>query len=485
MRLRSDNFFLQQADLFEIGPSDLIASDVQVCICDAQYLRNSLAWDERYRGVRCRSRQHGVWALLSKQFWLAMTKLMDRGILIFRFGWYNSGDDDPDTVWYKRCTLRLFTLLHDLFEEVREVKSDHFNALQSSFYVCCGGFRRSRFEQRQVSKLLGNTFNYLVKTKIEDPNDLDLLVQVDKIRTKEVDDRISDMLDRIDRLCTINRESRKWHKRQEEVNNDPWAIMFMSPVPPSLADVDLQAMFRVYGRVVKIDRDSNELSVQFANLDQARTAAQALRKNHVFGDGVRIWTREEERKDVTVDGWSSEWAIGGPPTQAPTQVRARAPLPSQSKPPSAQAPPVSVTGEGPSAESEECGGAGAAEEEPVDPLERGKGAQKGAPQRAAEGSPGEVIIKPWRRRGDASGPQAAPHRPPGFFASVEAQQRKPGKPPSMSSARAPRVGPGEADAPPLAADSPAAPSGGVHQQRGGRGRQRRRHPGEGKHSAGT
>lgn len=39
MRLRSPNFLLQQGDLFELGISDLVASEVHVLICDAQYLR--------------------------------------------------------------------------------------------------------------------------------------------------------------------------------------------------------------------------------------------------------------------------------------------------------------------------------------------------------------------------------------------------------------------------------------------------------------
>lgn len=74
-------------DLFELGPQDLIAKDVHVCICDAQYMRNEVAWDEKYTGVRCRSKQHGVWALLVKQFWLGLNRLLTGGMLIFRFGW--------------------------------------------------------------------------------------------------------------------------------------------------------------------------------------------------------------------------------------------------------------------------------------------------------------------------------------------------------------------------------------------------------------
>lgn len=215
MRLRSNKFFLQQADLFEVGPEDLVASDVHICICDAQYLRDNVAWDERYLGVRCRSKQHGVWALLIKQFWLGLTKLAAGGILIFRFGWRDPGPEDIATIWYKKQTLRLFSLLFDLFDQVKEIKSDYFNALQASFYVCCIGFDRTRSDERGVMKLLGNTFNYLVTTEIQDSNDLDFLTQVDKIRTEEVDQRISEMLDRIERLRLINEESHRWTSRRQ------------------------------------------------------------------------------------------------------------------------------------------------------------------------------------------------------------------------------------------------------------------------------
>ena len=82
-------------DLFELGPQDLIAKDVHVCICDAQYMRNEVAWDEKYTGVRCRSKQHGVWALLVKQFWLGLSRLLTGGMLIFRFGWR---DGPPEAI---------------------------------------------------------------------------------------------------------------------------------------------------------------------------------------------------------------------------------------------------------------------------------------------------------------------------------------------------------------------------------------------------
>lgn len=302
MRLRSNNFFLQQADLFEIGPSDLIASDVHICICDAQYLRNNISWDERYRGVRCRSKQHGVWALLVKQFWLGLTRLIAGGIFIFRFGWRDPGPGDAATVWYKRCTLRLFSLVFDLFEQVKQVKSDYFNALQSSFYVCCSNFNQEKFAERQVAKLLGNTFNYLLSTRIEDPNKLDILAQVDKIRTKEIDDLISDMLDRVQKLRMIHQESRRRQQRQE--HDDSHAVVFIAPVPTNMSNQELAAVFSVYGRVRRVDRDGDrEAVVVFTHSDHAHAACTSLKLNGTLGDHVRVWMPVDD-VDICSEG---EW----------------------------------------------------------------------------------------------------------------------------------------------------------------------------------
>eukprot|EP00928_Gymnodinium_smaydae_P026438 TRINITY_DN20766_c0_g1_i2.p1 TRINITY_DN20766_c0_g1~~TRINITY_DN20766_c0_g1_i2.p1 ORF type:complete len:420 (-),score=108.72 TRINITY_DN20766_c0_g1_i2:82-1341(-) len=302
VRVRDSRFFLQQGDLFEIGPTDLLASDVHVCICDAQYLRNNISWDDKYRGVRCRSKQHGVWALLTKQFWLGLSRLNAGGILIFRFGWRDPGPEDPATVWYKRQTLRLFTLLRDLFEEVRDVKSDYFNALQSSFYVCCSNFDREKFVSREVGKLLGNNFNYLVTTEIEDSNDLEILAPVDKIRTPEVDEQLSEMLDRINKLRLINEESRKRHQQTEARRDDPRAILHLDPLPESLGDQELHEALSKFGRVKRVDRVGSKASVQFAFVDQAKSAAAALGGGaDILGANVRVSLNDNE------DGWSREW----------------------------------------------------------------------------------------------------------------------------------------------------------------------------------
>lgn len=308
MRLRNPKFFLQQADLFEIGPMDVISSEVHVCICDAQYLRNNVAWDERYRGVRCRSKQHGVWALLMKQFWLGLTRLATGGMLIFRFGWRDAEPDDLATIWYKRCTLRLFSLLHDLFTHVKEVKSDYFNALQSSFYVCCAGFKAERFKERQVAKLLGGNFNYLITTRIDDANELEVLPQVDKIRTPEVDKKITDMLDRIEKIRLVHEQCRARHQKEEDLRDDPSAVVFLSPAPDGMSDEQISAAFSVYGRVRRVDRDGDyKVYVQLGRKEQAQSAVVGFRQSRAFGPHVRMWLQNEAQQQ---DLWGNEWANG-------------------------------------------------------------------------------------------------------------------------------------------------------------------------------
>jgi len=152
-------------------------------------------------------------------------------------------------------------------------------------------------------------FNYLISTTIEDSNDLEILQQVDKIRTDEVDERISDMLDRINKLRLIHEQSRKWHEKEEAAWEDPRAIVFISPVPGGMGNEALTAALSVYGRVHRVDKgDNDRASVQFASLDQARVAARALRRGVNFlGENVQIWLREEEQADRAVDTWAREW----------------------------------------------------------------------------------------------------------------------------------------------------------------------------------
>jgi hypothetical protein len=248
-----------------------------------------------------------------------MSKLAQGGVLIFRFGWRDPGPEDIATIWYKKCTLRLFTILYDLFENVREVKSDYFNALQSSFYVCCTNFNRTKFDGREIAKLFGQQFNNLLTTRIQDSNELEILPQVDKIRSQRVDQVISDMLDRVDKLRLINQNSRKWHSKKEQEWQDPRAVIFVSPVPQGMGTQELESFFAVYGTVLRVDvNGTEEASVQFAKVEHAQTAVLAIRNSPsftaAFGDTGKVWIREEEKADRSSDTWAQEWSMT--PSQA-------------------------------------------------------------------------------------------------------------------------------------------------------------------------
>jgi len=143
IRLRRSNFVMQLGDLFELKEV-LYKIKLQICICDAQYLRNSVSWNKSYQGTRCRSKQHGVWSLLLKQFSISFGKLAEGGILIFRFGWKDAANC-ISTKWYKNVSIRLFTLCTRLFDKVHFCKSEYYNILDSSFYVCCTGFKLDRY----------------------------------------------------------------------------------------------------------------------------------------------------------------------------------------------------------------------------------------------------------------------------------------------------------------------------------------------------
>mmetsp|Transcript_85910 Transcript_85910/g.188691 ORF Transcript_85910/g.188691 Transcript_85910/m.188691 type:complete len:270 (+) Transcript_85910:1-810(+) len=194
-------------------------------------------------------------------------------------------------------TIRLFTLLMDLFEEVREVKSDYFNALQASFYVCCTNFDAERFRKREVARLFGINFKYLLSTFIQDSNDLDILPQVDCLRTEETDQEISDMLDRINKLRLVHEQSRKIHEKTEFVREDPRAVVTLRPAPAQVSEESLNSTFSIYGRVRKIVfDDTREVSIHFANSGHAEAAVDALRGTGAFGENVWISIPAEENE---------------------------------------------------------------------------------------------------------------------------------------------------------------------------------------------
>jgi len=173
----------------------------------------------------------------------------------------------------------------------------------------------SKLDLDEVARLFGQQFNYLLTTRIQDSNELELLAVVDKIRTAEIDKKISDMLDRVDKLRIINQESRRWHHKKETEEQDLRAVVFISPVPEGMTSQELETFFSVYGIVHKVDcNGSEEASVQFAKVDHAQTAVLALRSSasftKAFGEHARVWMRDEENAERPNDTWAQDWGSG-------------------------------------------------------------------------------------------------------------------------------------------------------------------------------
>lgn len=295
IRVHCDNFFLQLADLFEVARDDLVACNVDFLLCDAQYMRNNVAWDDNYAGVRLRSKQHGVWALLVKQLWLGLWRLNLGGVCVFRFGWKDVYDDP--TQWYKRCSYRLFTLLMSLFVSVSDVKSDFFNAKHSSFYVVCYGFRKDVFEEREVAAIFEKTFGDLVYSTTDDYMTIEILHEVDVFRTSDQDELISGMLDRVNKLRLIHLESSKWQEKRNLApeSREKHTTVCVRPLAPCMSLHRLEILVHLYGRVVHCAIEEKEEGrtgvVVFSNDDQARQAVELLMTKKTFGDHVDVWMK--------------------------------------------------------------------------------------------------------------------------------------------------------------------------------------------------
>eukprot|EP00392_Amoebophrya_sp_AT5.2_P000198 g198.t1 len=354
IRLRQPNFFMQIRDLFDLSTADLLCRGlVHVCICDAQYLRDSTSWDKKYRGIRCRSKQHGVWSLLVKQFSLGFHKLQQNGILIFRFGWKDN-PGDVQTIWYKRVSVRLFTLIHLLFAKVKEIKSDYYNILDGSFYVCAAGFDREKYEKINVHGILVDQFFDLTTSRYDEASEHEVLEAADAFRTREVDGKINDMLERVEKLRLVHEQSSQ--RRHELLQEDESESLqcgkcfgFIKPVPQGLSlsggggkggevvdnvgeadahgeqkpvscasrgpnnvrtntnasstamkagpeqDIFLKArelkeLLSTYARVVDVAIVGDCGIVRFSSRKMAESTVAEFNAKKTFGDGVRVWT---------------------------------------------------------------------------------------------------------------------------------------------------------------------------------------------------
>merc|ERR1719487_2575474 len=77
---------------------------------------------------------------------------------------------------------------------------------------------------------------------------------------------------------------------------------------------ELENFFSVYGIVQRVDCNGyEEASIQFAKVEHATTAVLALRSspsfNTAFGEGARVWMRQEELEERPNDTWAQEWSM--------------------------------------------------------------------------------------------------------------------------------------------------------------------------------
>lgn len=111
-------------------------------------------------------------------------------------------------MWYKRTATRLFTLLSILFKRTKEVKSDYYNILDSSFYVCATGFDREKFLGLKIEEILQNTFEELMFSSAhDDVSEHAVLSEMDEYRSVESDGTIHALLHRVEQLRVVHEQS--------------------------------------------------------------------------------------------------------------------------------------------------------------------------------------------------------------------------------------------------------------------------------------
>lgn len=134
----AQRFFPQWMDLFKADPSLFRPwGPFHLCTCDAQDLSIVLEPWRKPNKLR-------IWALLLQELRIGLQSLCTTGILIFRFSWVLSCLDDclaKNHIWYYTATMKLFALLHNIFEDVQVFKSELTHKVDSTCYVLCRRLR--------------------------------------------------------------------------------------------------------------------------------------------------------------------------------------------------------------------------------------------------------------------------------------------------------------------------------------------------------
>lgn len=158
------------ADLLDVGPYELASvlqgQRVDLCLCDGQNLAErhgptQSQWSERGawdRFQKPKAEGLGIWSLLFHQLGLSLSQLEAGGCLLFRFSWvlsvYDACVADCDRGYYE-TTMRLMFFLSEVFGCVEVFKSSEHHTSDSTCYLVCRSFIRSRCESLAGRQIAG------------------------------------------------------------------------------------------------------------------------------------------------------------------------------------------------------------------------------------------------------------------------------------------------------------------------------------------
>jgi hypothetical protein len=264
-------FAVQEGDLMAVTPTETNGDGVHVCVADAQYLRDHISMNSKYLGRRAVVEDLGIWCLTTKELWIALSKLTDGGLFVFRFGWTGVSGDE----WYEICTYKMFALLLTCFAAVHPFKSEFSHTADATFYVVCRNFDRSKAAAVNCLQQLEQSFEFCLTcpSLSEDVIATGFLPQIQV--ASEMKARIDPMLSYVVRLMEIGQASQKWIKEREaekaaQADND--YVVVVSPVPSQLSSSKIAQVFGIYGRVMKVDGLSLEGKGDGGEDSQAETA---------------------------------------------------------------------------------------------------------------------------------------------------------------------------------------------------------------------
>jgi len=264
-------FAVQEGDLMAVDPSETSGHAVNVCVADAQYLRDHISMNSKYLGRRAVVEDLGIWCLTTKELWIAFSKLAAGGLFVFRFGWTGVSGDE----WYEICTYKMFALLLICFKEVQPFKSEFSHTADATFYVVCRNFDAAKTESLGCVEQLKKSFEFCLSCGSLDEELLSkgFLPQVDV--TDELRARIAPMLSYVVRLTEVGQASQKWIKDREAeraAQADNQYVLVVSPVPSQLTSQKIAQVFGIYGRVLKVDGLSVDCKCDGGEDSQAETA---------------------------------------------------------------------------------------------------------------------------------------------------------------------------------------------------------------------